>query len=185
MLLPFRRRALSKTLISLALAAIPALAQAADPLATSGLPLPGFNVQSWRPGVGLHDGMLVRSAIEQKPLEWSTQLQFNYTRLPLRLVNNDLLVQQALVGDLAMLDLGASVGVQGGWLFGVALPVAGVIRSGGANLAQVPLPKGPAMGDLRLELRNNFAHLDLDGGASVHVGAAIVADTPTATRGSF
>ncbi len=180
-----RLRLLSKALISLALAAIPLLTHAAEPLATSGLPLPGFNVQSWRPGVGLHDGMLVRSAIEQKPQQWSTQLQFNYTRLPLRLVNNELALQQALVGDLAMLDLGASVGWQSGWLFGVALPVAGVIRSGGANLAQVPLPKGPAMGDLRLELRNNFAHVDLDGGGSVHVGVAVVGDVPTASRGSF
>lgn len=145
---------------------------------------PSWNVQTWRPGVAPDDGMFTRSARVPGHMDGSALLTLGYTRSPLTLQNSAVGAKQTLVGDLGMLELGGGVGLWNRGFVGLSLPVAGVIRGGGDNLAQILAPVAPTLGSLRVDARYaiwNFKDADL----AVHFGVAGVVELPTAARGSM
>ena len=145
---------------------------------------PAWNVQTWRPGMAADDGALARSALVPGHLDAAGWLGFGYARTPLRLQNSAVGATQTLVGDLGTVEFGGSVGLWDRALVGMSLPIAGVIRGGGLNLAQLATPKAPAMGDLRLDARFQIWSMR-DGDLGVAIGLAGIAELPTASRGSM
>jgi len=147
---------------------------------------PALNVQAYRPAAGLLDGQSVRSATAQDPLAVGLLAALHYTSLPLRFVSKASGVRQTqtVIGDLLMTDLGASVGLRGGWTLAVAMPVAEVIRGGGPNIVQIQQPVGPAFGDLRAEMRKALLHT-VAADVAADVALAAVAEVPTAARNSW
>ncbi len=175
--LPHRRPLLHAALALLGLA-WPALASANDS--------PALNIQAYRPAPGLLDGQTVRAATAQDPLAVGLLASLHYTSLPLRFVSSASGVRQTqtVVGDLLMTDLGASVGLTGGWTLAVAMPIAEMIRGGGPNIVQIQQPSGPAFGDLRAELRKTLVHM-VSAGFATDVAVAAVGEVPTAARNSW
>ena len=158
------------------LAAVPALGQP--------LPAPAWNVQTWRPGMGPDDGLLTKSALVPGHLDASGWLGFGYARMPLRLQNSPVGATQTLVGDLGTVEFGGALGLLDRGMVGISLPIAGVIRGGGANLAQLDTPSAPAMGDLRVDARWQLWSMK-EADFSFHLGLAGVGELPTAKAGSM
>lgn len=175
--LPRRASFLSSALGVLCLLA-PAVALAHD--------APALNVQSYRPSPVLLDGQAVHAATPQEPWAVGLLASLHYTRLPVRFTSAATGVRQTqtVIGDLLMTDLGAAVGLRGGWTLAVALPVAEMIRGGGPNIVQIRQPVGPAFGDLRAEVRKAFVHT-VTAGFAMDFAAAALAEVPTAARDSW
>lgn len=146
--------------------------------------VPAFNVQTWRPGVAPDDALMAKSALVLGHLDWAAYVGLGYARTPFRLQNSAIGASQTLVGDLGTLELGAALGLWDRAQVALSLPLAGVIRGGGQDLAQIPQPKAPAMGDVRVDLRVHLLETPLADG-KLHLGLAGVADLPTAARGSM
>ena len=170
------RTLLKLTVLLVTFAALPAWAQT--------LPAPAWNVQTWRPGMAPDDGLLTKSALVPGHLDASGWLGFGYARTPLRLQNTAVGATQTLVGDLGTVELGGALGLFNHAMIGASLPIAGVIRGGGDNLAQIDQPKAPAMGDLRLDARWHIWSMK-DDAFAMHVGLAGVGELPTAKAGSM
>ncbi len=164
------------SLLVMCLVALPALAQP--------LPAPAFNVQTWRPGMGPDDGLLTKSALVLGHLDAAGWLGVGYARTPLRLQNTAVGATQTLVGDLGTIEFGGALGLFDHGMIAASLPVAGVIRGGGSNLAQLDTPSAPAMGDLRLDARWQLWSTRADSFA-FHLGLAGVGELPTAKAGSM
>jgi hypothetical protein len=147
---------------------------------------PSLDVQTWRPAPGLHDGLMLRGASVQGHGAWSAFTDLSYTRAPLRFSSKatGFRLEQAVIGDLAMLQLGAAAGWRDRWAFGAVLPIAGVMRGGGPNLTQVEPPDAPAFGDIRLDARYLLFHQARNGVTS-DLAAAVVVGLPTAAQGSW
>ncbi len=158
------------------LVALPALAQT--------LPVPAFNVQTWRPGMGPDDGLLTKSALVLGHLDAAGWLGFGYARAPMRLQNTAVGATQTLVGDLGTVEFGGALGLFDHAMIAASLPIAGVIRGGGSNLAQLNTPSAPAMGDLRVDARWQLWSTKVDD-FSFFLGLAGVGELPTATAGSM
>ena len=158
------------------LCALPALAQP--------LPAPAWNVQTWRPGMAPDDDLLTKSALIPGHLDASGWLALGYARAPLRLQNSTIGATQTLVGDLGTVELGGALGLWDHAMIGVSLPIAGVIRGGGVDLAQLEQPKAPAMGDIRVDARwQLWTKKGPDFGFAL--GLAGVGELPTAKAGSM
>ncbi len=157
---------------------------AALPVQAQTLPAPAWNVQTWRPGMGPDDGLLAKSALVPGHLDASGWLGFGYARTPLRLQNTEAGATQTLVGDLGTVEFGGALGLWDHAMIGASLPIAGVIRGGGVNLAQLDTPNAPAMGDLRLDARWQIWSMK-DDDFAFHFGLAGVGELPTAKAGSM
>lgn len=145
--------------------------------------VPAIDVQTVHASAAPGDSLLLRSARGQAAYTWSLQGSLDYQRQPLSFSAAG--QRQTVVGDLAMLHLGAYVALPSDWAVGATLPVAGVIRGGGPNLAQLQtLPSGPALGDLRLEGRKHWWHGPALGG-ELAFATAVDAILPTASAGNW
>ncbi len=146
-------------------------------------PVPRIDVQTVHASAAPDDALLLRSARAVEPYTWTLQGSLDYQRAPLSFSAGS--QHQAVIGDLAMLHLGTYVALPSDWGVGATLPLAGVVRGGGPNLAQLStLPSGPALGDLRLEGRKHWWHGAAMGG-EVAVATAIDAILPTASAGNW
>jgi hypothetical protein len=157
---------------------------AAAPVLAQTLPAPAWNVQTWRPGMAPDDGLLTKSAQVPGHMDASAWLGFGYARTPLKLQNTAVGASQTLVGDLGTVEFGGALGLWDKGLIGASLPIAGVIRSGGDNLAQLEKPAAPAMGDLRIDARWQIWSMK-DDDFAFHLGLAGVGELPTAKAGSM
>jgi hypothetical protein len=164
------------TVLLTTLCALPALAQT--------LPAPAWNVQTWRPGMAPDDDLLTKSALIPGHLDASGWLGVGYARAPLRLQNSAIGATQTLVGDLGTVELGGALGLWDHAMIGASLPIAGMIRSGGVDLAQLDPPKAPAMGDLRIDARWQIWTTKKDD-HSFALGLAGIGELPTAKAGSM
>jgi hypothetical protein len=144
---------------------------------------PAVDALIHHPSAHLHDGWLVRGATPMDQGQWSLAAALHYARLPLRFSAGPL--QQAVIGDAGLLELGAAAGLPNGWNATVQLPIAWMLRGGGPNLAQLDaLPVAPALGDVRLGVRRPLWRGPLAAGQAT-VAAALDLELPTATAASW
>ena len=147
---------------------------------------PTINAQSYEPSAAVEDGAITRSASRQPTGDWHGVAALHYSNRSLAFVNRsgDVEQVQTVLGDLWMLDVGASYGWRG-WLFEAALPVAWLIRGGGPNLAQLDLPQSPSFGDMRLAARRHLLRHDHGTAGTFDLAVLVGYAPPTATEGSW
>ncbi len=182
-------RQITKGCLSSALLARPlGLALAMALLASPGwaAQAPAVDVQTWQTPPGLYDGLLTLSSAPQPEGFWGLRADLSYGRSPLSLSSHvaGQRVQETLIGDLGMLQLGGSLGLTRGIALGATLPIAVMLRGGGPDLAQVPIPAAPAFGDARLYGRFAIHHAQLNPG-TLDIGVHVVVGVPTAAANTW
>ena len=147
---------------------------------------PAVDVDGFKPGLQRDDGLALRSARPLLEGETSVRAGVRYGRGLLRFVNTWQGVKrtQTVVGDLAIAEVGAGLGLARGWSLAFGLPVAIVVRGGGPNLTQQPEAMGPALGDLRVEARRHLLERPA-GGGNLDLAAGMGVGLPTADAGSW
>lgn len=150
------------------------------------LDAPAINAQSYEPAAAIDDGAITRSAVRQSTGDWHALAALHYSNRSLVFINRNGGVDrvQTVLGDLAMMDLGASYGWHG-WLFEAALPVAWVIRGGGPNIIQLEQPKAPVFGDMRLAARRHLVRMEHGSLGTFDAALLLGWAPPTAADGSW
>ena len=147
---------------------------------------PAVDVDGFKPGLQADDGLAVRSARPVLAGDTAVRVGVRYGRGLLRFVNTWQGVKrtQTVVGDLAIGEISAALGLERGWALAFGLPVAFVARGGGPNLIQLPEAAGPLLGDLRVEGRRHLVERPA-GGGDLDLGARVGLALPTADAGSW
>ena len=147
---------------------------------------PAINAQTYEFAPAQYDGVLVRSARQQRADGWQLGASLHYARRALTFANRsgDAALVQTVLGDLWMLDLGVARTFRQ-WTFEATLPVALGIRGGGPNLLNVDRPLAPAFGDLRLGARRQLWKGDAGPLGRVDLAAMLLWAAPTGANGGW